>query len=202
MPSVSGKDLISDVTERAGRRLIVLSSAVILVKVYDVNLEDLAIFGLNLPAELFDLVALCLICYMLYTLVINWVNDVAAFKLWYTESEIWSQFQTNMKLDASFIKGGTKLLVKLFELEHKNEWPDSLEKLPREVKKDYEDFKTNVELYMTRLSAAGNNFNNLSRLARFYIWFQAFLLPVGFSVLALGLLLFSGGFSPISASGT
>ncbi len=203
MPSVSGKNLISDITEKAGRRIIVLSSLIILVKLYRVNLEDLSILGLSLPSELFDVVSFCLVLYMVYVLVINWVGDLAAYRLWYSKSEIWSQFNTNMKLDDSFIKGGTQLLRKVFALEKNGEWTDNFNDLPEDLRKEYQDFKINSELYIERLEAAGNKFSALSKFASFYIWFQAFLLPLGFAAVAIYLLIRCGSFIPPSiGSGT
>ncbi len=198
MPTVNGKDLISDITEKAGRRLIVLSSLVILVKLYRVNLEDLSILGLSLPSELFDVVSFSLVLYMIYVLIINWVGDLAAYRLWFSESDIWSQFNTNMKLDGSFISGGTRLLLKLFTLEKNGNWPESFNELPEDLRNEYQDFKTNSELYIVRLDAAGNRFRGLSRFASFYIWFQAFLLPLGFAAVAIYLLLSCGSFLPPS----
>jgi hypothetical protein len=203
MPFVSGNDLISEITEKAGRRLIVLSAIVILVKLYEVNLEDLSILGLSLPSELFDLVALCLIMYMVYVLVINWIGDLAAFRLWYSESNIWSEFNTNIKLDKGFISGGTKLLLDLFRLEKSGSWPADFSELSEDMKREYNNFKTNVELYVARLSAAGQQFSTLSAFSRFYIWFQAFLLPMAFAGGALYMLYAYGNISlPTSANGT
>ena len=201
MPSISGKDLITEITEKAGRRLIVLSSIVILVKFYKVNLEDLSALGVKLPSELFDVVSLCLVLYMIYVLIVNWLSDLAAFRLWYSESDIWSQFNTNMKLDKSFISGGTKLLQRLFALEKSCEWPINFSDLPDEVKTEFNDFKVNSELFIVRLEAAGQRFSTLSRFASFYIWFQAFILPMLFAGLALYLLIKSGSFLPSSANG-
>lgn len=203
MPTVNGKDLISDITEKAGRRLIVLSSLVILVKLYRVNLEDLSILGLSLPSELFDVVSFSLVLYMIYVLTINWVGDLAAYRLWFSDSDIWSQFNTNMKLDGSFISGGTRLLLKLFALEKNGNWPENFSELPEDLRNEYRDFKTNSELYVIRLDAAGNRFRGLNRFASFYIWFQAFLLPLGFAAVAIYLLLSCGSFLPPSmGSGT
>jgi hypothetical protein len=196
MPSVSGKDLISDITEKAGRRLIVLSSIVILVKLYKVDLADMSILGLSLPSELFDVVSLCLVLYMIYVLVINWLGDLVAYRLWYSESEIWSQFNTNMKLDGSFIKGGTALLQKIFALEKGSKWPERFEDIPEDIRKEYQDFKTNSELYICRLDAAGQRFSALSKFASFYVWFQAFVLPMMFAGAAIVLLISCGSFLP------
>src|SRR5712664_2521471 len=99
MPKVSGKDIISDSTEKVARRTLVVSSAAILAKLYDVPLGDLNVLGMELPASLFDTVLLVLIVYSAYSLLLHWFGDLAAFRLWFSESSIWSEFGTNMKLD-------------------------------------------------------------------------------------------------------
>src|SRR6266480_1935388 len=117
MPKVSGKDLISDTTEKTVRRLVVISAIVALVKLYKVPLNDLKVLGVELPAALFDVVSLALVLYFLYSFLISWLGDIAAFRLWYRESSIWSEFGTNMKLDKTFLHGGLQLLDRLYHLE-------------------------------------------------------------------------------------
>jgi len=185
MPKLSGKDLISDLTEKYGRRLIAISFLSILVKAYDVNLDKLSVFGLNLPTELFDVVALSLIAYFIYALIVNWVGDLAAFKLWFESNNITSEFGTEMKTDKSFVNGGAKLIKKLYALEKGQDWPESFEGLDTDLKKEFQDFKTNIELYNVRLEAAGTKFSALSIYGHIYVWFQSFALPIGLSLLAL-----------------
>lgn len=48
MPNVSGKALISETTEKVIRRAFVVASASILVKAYDVPLNDLKVLGMDL----------------------------------------------------------------------------------------------------------------------------------------------------------
>lgn len=188
MAKLSGKDLMSRATESSGRRLIGVSSIVILVKAYDVDLGDLSILGLTLPPQLFDVIATAMIAYYVYNLAINWGGDLAAFKLWFSEAQIWSEFKTNIKLGGGFLGGGQRLLIQLFELEHKDSWPENFDDLDEQLRRDYEEYKTNIELFIARLEAAGSNLKSLSRFARFYIWFQSFLFPLAFAI-AAGLLL-------------
>ncbi len=67
MPKLSGNDLISGLTEKYGRRLMAISFLSVLVKAYGINLEKLSVFGLSLPAELFDVVAFSFIVYLCAT---------------------------------------------------------------------------------------------------------------------------------------
>ena len=198
MPKVSGNDLISEITEKCGRRLIVISSLTLLVKLYEVPLQDLKIFGVELPVQVFDVVASSLIIYFVYTLTVNWLGDLAAFKLWFTESSIWSQFNTNMKLDGQFLSGGFDLLRRMAELEKLEEPPRSSKSLSEEDKKKYDAFRNNIELYIVRLEAAGNNFSKLSWFARFYIFFQSYALPLMFALAAAVVLVRAGSILPVS----
>lgn len=196
MPMVSGHDLMSDLTEKTGRRLIVISAIVILVKTYRVNLNDLSIFGVSLPAALFDVVAVALVAFGIYSLIVNWLSDLAAFRLWFSDNEIRMQGGIHQNLDASFLRGGIRLLEKLFKLEKGSDWPEDIAVLDPEIKREFSDFKTNVELYIVRLDAAGQRFRTLSRVARFHIWIQAFTIPVLFALVALFLLARQGNFAP------
>lgn len=196
MPKLSGNDLISDLTEKYGRRLIAISFLSILVKAYGVDLDKLSVFGLNLPTELFDVVALSLIAYFIYALIVNWLGDLAAFRLWFESNDITSEFGTEMKTDKSFVNGGAKLIKKLYALEKGQGWPENFDDLDAELKRDFQDFKTNVELFNVRLEAAGTKFSALSIYGHIYVWFQSFALPIGLSLLALHFI-FCAGSMPV-----
>ena len=196
MPKVGGKDVISETTEKVVRRTMFISATVILVTAYNVNLEDLSLFGLSLPAELFGVVAIALVLYHLYSLVINWVSDLAAFRLWYSESEIWSQFGSNMKLDKTFISEGVKLFMRLLELEKKNEWPENYADMDEDTKKEFTVFKTNVELWTMRLAHAGTQFRVLTYFGRYYVWVQSFAIPVILALVSLFMVIFAGDATP------
>jgi hypothetical protein len=198
MPKVSGKDLISEITEKCGRRLIVISSLTLLVKLYEIPLQDLKILGVDLPIQVFDVVAWSMIIYFSYTLTINWLGDLAAFKLWFTENSIWSQFNTNLKLDGQYLSGGFDLLLRMAELEKSEEPPNSSRSLSVEDKKKYDAFRQNIELYIIRLEAAGNNFRILSWFARFYIFFQSYALPLMLALSSAVVLIRTGSILPAS----
>ena len=85
MPKISGKDIISGTTEKIIRRSVVISSIAVLVKVYNVPLTNLKLLDMELPVALFDVVLLVLVAYFTYSLIINWVGDLLAFRLWYRE---------------------------------------------------------------------------------------------------------------------
>jgi len=196
MPKISGKDIISETTEKIIRRSVVISSITVLVKVYNVPLNNLKLLDMELPAALFDVVLLVLVAYFTYSLIINWVGDLLAFRLWYRESSIWSEFGTQMKLDKNFIRGGIPLLLRLYHLEKNKKWPIDFSKLDEETRKDYQDFKTNVELYYVRLEHAGTRFSVLSSFGHYYVWIQSFLFPLGLSLVAVYLLIKYGTFTP------
>lgn len=190
MPKLSGNDLISGLTEKYGRRLMAISFLSVLVKAYGVNLEKLSVLGLSLPAELFDVVALSLIAYFIYALLVNWLGDLAAFRLWFESNDITSEMGTVMKTDKKYINGGVQLIKKLYALEKGQDWPSSFDDLDSGLKEDFSDFKTNVELYSARLEGAGKKFSALSIYGHIYVWFQSLGLPFGLAIIALYFIIF------------
>jgi hypothetical protein len=196
MPSISGKALISETTEKVLARSLVVSSAAILTKMYDVPFQDLKALGMELPASLVDTVLLILVVYYAYSLTINWLGDLAAFRLWFRDSSIWSDFGSNMKLDKDFIRGVTPLLVRLHEMEKQGSWPVDYSKISDKDKEDLADFKTNANLYTLRLDCAGTRFSALSWFGQYYVWFQSYAFPMLLSLFAIYLLVRYGSFSP------
>lgn len=196
MPKFSGKEIISETTEKAIRRTMLIGTAAILTKLYRVPLGDLKILGMELPPALFDTALLVLVAYASYSLTINWIGDLLAFRLWYRESSIWSQFGTNMKLDKTFIRGSIPLLVKLHALENGKSWPTDYSTLDDKLREEFSDFKTNAGLYCSRLEYAGTRFSVLSAFGHYYVWFQSFLLPMALCALAIYLLITHGTFTP------
>jgi hypothetical protein len=159
MPKVSGKDLISGSTEKSLNKLLLFASAAILAKTYDIPLGNMKLLSVDIPAAVFDVSLLVLTMYFLYVFVVKWIGDVTAFRSWYRETSIWSEFGTNMKLDKTFINGGVDLLKSLNELEKKKAFPQTFDNLDAETRKKYDDFKANAELYAVRLGNAGTKFS-------------------------------------------
>ncbi len=195
MPRVSGKALISDTTEKVLGRTLIVASTAILTKLYDVPLNDLKALGMELPAALVDTVLLTLVIYHMYSLTINWIGDLAAFRLWFAESSIWSEFGSDMKLDKAFLRGSVPLLLRLHELERKAIWPNAHDEMPKEVQQELTEFKTNVELYTMRLEHAGTRFSALTIFSRYYVWVQSFLFPMILCLIAIYLLYIYGTFA-------
>lgn len=195
MPDVSGKSLISETTEKVLRRAVVISSAAILTKLYHVPLNDLKVLGIELPANLFDTVLVVLVLFHMYSLTINWMGDLAAFRLWFSDNSILSDFGTTMKLNRGFIRGGVPLLIRLYEIEQRLDPSADFETLPKEVREKFRDFKTNVELFATRLEHAGSRFSTLSWFGRYYVWVQSFAFPISLCMWALYLVVRYGSFA-------
>ena len=194
MAKIQGTDVISQATDKSSRRLYVLGAVIFLIKIYNVDLDDLSIIGVKLPAALFDLVSLVLLIWGIYQLLINWLVDIISFQKWYQSRNLWSEFQTNMTIDKSFYSGGKRLLLELHDLKNKGQFPSKEEELSKQVQEDYQDFKTNVEKFILRLEAAGNNFQSVTNWGRYYIWGHAFIIPLVVSIVALITLLVKGSF--------
>lgn len=195
MAKIQGTDIISQATDKSSRRLYVLGAVIFLIKFYNVDLDDLSIIGVKLPAALFDLVSLVLLIWGIYQLVINWLVDIVSFQKWYQSRNLWSEFQTNMTIDKDFYSGGKRLLMELHDLKTKGQFPSKDDEISKQVQEDYLDFKTNVELFIMRLEAAGNNFRSVTRWGLYYVWGHAFIIPLAVSVAALITLLIKGSFN-------
>ncbi|MBW4443300.1 MAG: hypothetical protein KME10_19070 [Plectolyngbya sp. WJT66-NPBG17] len=194
MPKVSGKDLISDLTEKNGRRLMVVSFLTLIIKIYNVDLSDFLVFGIKLPSALFDRVAWALIIYFTYALCVNWIVDLAAFRLWFDSNQAFTrEFGTFVRLDKNFIAEGTELLTKLYKLENAQSW-ENFEDLDPDIREKFIDVKTNVQIYCDRLNRVGQQFSSISKYGQFYVWFQSFILPILLALWAIFVLLHSGSF--------
>ncbi|AZO41109.1 hypothetical protein EJ076_08165 [Mesorhizobium sp. M7D.F.Ca.US.005.01.1.1] len=192
---MSGKEIISESTEKTQNRLMFFSSAAILAKSYDVPLSDMKLLGIEFPASVFDVTMFVLVSWYTYTFILKWIGDLAGFRLWYNESSIWSTFGTHMKLDKSFISGGLDLMKALHQLDKDGKTPSVFAALDEKTKQLYTDFNVNVELYAARLGAAGAKFSTLSKYGHFYVWVQHFLLPISLAIFAGYLLVKYGTFS-------
>lgn len=195
MPNISGKEVISESTEKATGRALVLAGAAILTKLYAVPLNDLKVVGMELPAALIDATLLVLVAYTTYSFLLKWLGDLMAFRLWYRESSIWSEFGTNMKLDRSFLRGAVPLLERVHALETANTWPVDASSIDQATKDGLKDFKANAKLYCARLEAAGTRFTSLSVFGHYYVWVHSFAIPLTLSVSAIYLLLTYGSFT-------
>jgi hypothetical protein len=91
------------------------------------------LLSVDIPAAVFDVSLLTLTIYFLYVYAVKWLGDLTAFRSWYRETSIWSNFGTNMKLDKTFINGGVDLLKALSELEKKGGFPETFDKLDAET---------------------------------------------------------------------
>lgn len=195
MPKISGKEVISESTEKATGRALVLAAAAIFTKLYAVPLNDLKVVGMELPAALIDATLLALVVYTTYSFLLKWLGDLMAFRLWYRESSIWSTFGTNMKLDRSFLRGAIPLLERVHALEATNMWPVDSNTLDQATKDALKDFKTNAELYCARLEAAGTRFSSLSAFGHYYVWVHSFAIPLAASLGAIYFLVTYGSFT-------
>ena len=200
MAKIQGEDIISGQTSKSVNRLILVSTIVIFIKLYRVDLADLSLLGLSLPPELFDIVALALIVWGTYVLFLSWLTDLVSFRKWYNSRNLWMEFSIDTAVDKKFYGEGAELLLKLFRLEHDNSWPSRIDDMDDELKEKYTDFKTNVELFIVRLEAAGSNFKQVSRFGKYYIWIQSFAIPLLLAISATLLLLSDGQFMPPTKS--
>ena len=71
MPKVSGKDLISESTEKSLNKLLLFASAAILAKLYDIPFGNMKLLSVEIPAAVFDVTLLVLTLYFFYIYIIQ-----------------------------------------------------------------------------------------------------------------------------------
>jgi hypothetical protein len=191
---VSGKDLISSSTEKTIQRLIVVSGIAIISKLYSVPVGQLRFAGIDFPPSVFDVSILLIIVSLTYSFLIKWMGDLAAFRLWFNDSSIWSQFGTNMKLDGEFISGGVELLKKLYAMQNAEKFPTTAGGFDTKTLEEAKNLETNLELWGVRLDYAGRKFKTLSAFGHYYVWIQNFAFPLCLAAFSIYLLLKFGEF--------
>ncbi len=192
MPKISGQEIISEGTEKSQNRLLIFASAAILAKSYNIPLGEMKFLGVELPSAVFDVALLMLVLWFTYSFLVKWLTDLAAFRLWFVDSSIWSNFGTKMLLDRSYLSGGIELIKSLYLIDKKI---DSIDGIDDDTLKLYQDFELNVKLYSHRLSKVGTKFQVLSLFGHFYLWIQNFAFPILFAVIAIYLLCKYGSFT-------
>lgn len=194
MPKVSGRDVLSEATEKSQAQLLLVASVAIISKAYRLPVSDMKMLGMEFPAPIFDVSMMILVAWYSYSYIVKWTGDLLGFRLWFSESSIWSEFGTSMKLDRAFISGGIDALKAFHEKQQRDISADAPTSPSEEEVKLYNDFKINVELYGVRLDHAGKKFRVISAFGHFYVWIQGFVFPMGAAVLATYLLVKYGSF--------
>ena len=189
MAKIAGRELLSEATVRAVKRIFFAGGIVALVVHYEVDLAELKILGLSLPAELFGVVALVVLIFQVYNLLINWITDMATFKLWYRESDIWLSTDKKQKIDKSFYSSIEPYLIKMYEMDKAEQKYAELSDLGENAQKKFRHFRDNIQPYAVRLERAGNHFRMVSVFGLFFILVQNFLLPLTLAGYAIYLLL-------------
>ena len=85
---VTGADLIDKPTQTAARYCFLVSWTVILVKICELNLQELEILNVPVHSYAFNFVALLLIGFSVLSLTVHWLADLAAWKLWYQKETV------------------------------------------------------------------------------------------------------------------
>lgn len=178
MAKLGGRDLVSETTQKVVMKAYTVATVIILVKIYDVDIDKIKFLEIEFPGSLVDTGFAILICYYLYSLVLNWYTDFIAFRYWFRENSILSNFQTTLPLDAKFLDGGKELIEKLVELEINGKFPKKFDDLSPEVKNEYASLKQNIELWTVRLNYTKTSFKLVTSIGKFYLVVHSLLIPV------------------------
>ncbi|MCX2696412.1 hypothetical protein [Ochrobactrum chromiisoli] len=193
MPKISGRDVLTDTTEKSQVKLFLVTSITILAKAYELPINDFKLLGMDFPSAIVDVSLLALTLWYTYSYLIKWLGDLISFRLWYSQSAITTNFGTELKINSDFIWGGIKALKEFNNFYMKS---SDFQSLDEDNKRLHRDFVTNVELYSVRLEHAGKKFTAISLFGFFYVWIQGFIIPVIMSVAAIYMMVKYGAFTP------
>lgn len=188
MPKISGREVLSETTEKTQTKLLLVAVVAIVAKAYQVPVQDLKFAGMEFPAAIFDVSMVATLSWLYYSYMLKWAGDLIGFRMWYSETSIWTDWGTRAKLDKHFIGEGVKALQAFAELDRASLTAERFNQLPQDKKDLYDSFHLNVELYGVRLQHAGTKFKLISAFGHFYIWVQGFILPTVLAATGLYLL--------------
>lgn len=86
--NVDGHSIINERTEKSSRFLVTIGSTIIFIKYFNVPLEDLTVFNVRAPANLFDVVAFAILAFSLTSFLIHWFGDLVSWRGWYKENAV------------------------------------------------------------------------------------------------------------------
>lgn len=185
MPKITGNDLISESTHKVVIRACTIATVIILVKLYNVKIDNIKFQDIEFPGQLVDTGFIIILIYYVYSLIVNWSTDFVSFRYWFKDNDIVSVLDQNRKPNKEWISGSINLLNKLIELDKKNKFPNNFNDLDESVKKEYNNLKLNVELWIARLSSTKNSFRIVSGFGKFYVVIHCLLIPLILLLFAL-----------------
>lgn len=170
---ISGKEITTEWTHKASRNLTTISAVVLMVKFYEVPLENLKILGVSAPAELFDTVAVVLLVYGAWSLIINWIGDLGIWRLWYADHKV-KWYDNREETHAEYLDFNARDLKRWVEGEPDGDLETRLKEIERRV-----------ETIDDHLKDAGQKFTVIVWYGWFYVVGQMLILPIGLTISAL-----------------
>lgn len=178
MAKITGKELVSETTHKVVLRAYTIATVIILVKLYNVEIESIKFLDIEFPGRLMNTGFIILICYYFYSLVINWYTDFMSFRYWFKDNDMVSVLENTREPNAKWMLNSIPLLKKLAELEREDKFPDKFQDLDDDVKDKYRELELNIELWIRRLSYSKNSFKIVSGIGKYYVIIHCLLLPV------------------------
>lgn len=166
---IAEQEVISERTEKSSRFLVTTSSIVILVKLFQVPIEDLSMLGVKAPANLFDLAASLILVYSFTTHLWSWSFDLHTWRNWYSSN------YTGVYEGESGIPIGDMLAYQLSSLRSKMEGKEvNLEK----VEKSISALIQSLESYQERAKS-------IWAFGSLYVYLMHIILPATAAICAL-----------------
>jgi hypothetical protein len=170
---VSGHDVLSERTENSSRFMLIVAASVILVKKYDVKIDDLSFLSVKLPAELFDTAATVVVCYATFSFIQHFLFDVYAWRNWYEDAKI-QTWNGEVEIGRFLQDRHDRLVELITKDECTKQNHDSILSYFGEIKEKINEYNSRVK--------------KISIMGWSYIIVQHFLLPVGAAMWAMWLI--------------
>lgn len=88
---IEGQEVVTRSTALAARSLLISATAVLAIEIYNLNMDSLAILGVDLPKILYEVTASAVLGYGIYNLLLRLSLDYASWSHWFLRSNAFSQ---------------------------------------------------------------------------------------------------------------
>lgn len=183
---VGGNEVVSLATQRASRTLLVISATILFIVFFDVPIDDLTILGVKAPVTLFDKVAIAVIVYGIWNLIIQWLGDLAAWKFWYEGNKVETidGLIPNRQYVMTCIEQAEARMNRS-HAEYEKQLPESMATLLNHLKSALESADRTYKSVIEQLEKCGRNFSIIHWYGRVLLFGHHFAIPLSVAIYAL-----------------
>lgn len=175
--NLQGKPIVSPATQKSATALVVTSLVIFLAKVYEVPIDDLVVFGVNIPLGAIHGAAGAVIFFQIVNHVIHWAGDWHSSAVWNSADKV---------NGVARISGNVAILSKLDAALDKLDLVTKDHRIESAIRdeKTIEDFRAEVAQCATDLKSIASDVSGFSHFALFYFFVWYLIFPTVFGLLA------------------